>query len=183
MKNVLVADIMTREPRSVKPETNLLECARTMVKKRAGSLLLVHGKKLVGIISRRDILWALVKKSKEDLSQIRAVDISPRKIATIKPTKTVEEALKKMKKFKFERLPVIQNKELVGIITLRDILNFHPELYPGLREYDQIEEESEKIKRFKKRKISDGICEECGNRDMLVEFNGMMICESCRDST
>lgn len=183
MKHVLVADIMTREPRSIKPETNLLQCARVMVKKRAGSLLLVTGRKLVGIISRRDILWALVKKSKEDLSKIRAIDISPRKIATIKPTRSVAEALKKMKKLKFERLPVIQNKELVGIITLRDILNFHPEIYPELHEYEQIAEESAKLKRFKKRKVSDGICEECGSRDMLIEFNGMMICESCRDST
>jgi predicted transcriptional regulator len=154
-----------------------------MVQKRAGSLLLVSGKRLVGIISRKDILWALVKKSKEDLSQIRAIDISPRKIATIKPTKTIGEALKKMKKLKFERLPVIKNKELVGIITLRDILNFHPEIYPELKEYEQIQEESQKLQRYKKRKVSDGICEECGNRDMLIEFNGMLICESCRDST
>jgi CBS domain-containing protein len=183
MKNVLVADLMTREPRSVKPETNLLQCAKILVQKRAGSLLLVSGKRLVGIISRKDILWALVKKSKEDLSQIRAVDISPRKIATIKPTKTIGEALKKMKKLKFERLPVIQNKELVGIITLRDILNFHPEIYPELKEYEQIQEEAQKLQRYKKRKVMDGICEECGNRDLLVEFNGMLVCESCRDST
>lgn len=183
MKGVLVADLMTREPRSVLPETTLLQCAKIMVQKRAGSLLLVTGKKLVGIISRKDILWALVKKSKEDLSQIRAVDISPRKIATIKPTKSIYEALKKIKKLKFERLPVIQNKELVGIITLRDILNFHPEIYPELKEHEQIAEESEKLKRFKKRKVIEGMCEECGNREMLVEFNGMLICESCRDST
>jgi len=187
MINVLVADIMTREPYIVSPETNLLQCARIMIKKRTGSLLLVTGKRLVGIISRRDILWALVKKSQNDLSKIRAIDISPRKIATIKPSKTIKEALKKMKKFRFERLPVIQNKELVGIITLRDILNFHPDVSPELKEYSEIKEEEEKIKRLqlaKKRKIiRDGICEECGGRDMLVEFNGMLICESCRDST
>ncbi len=183
MKGILVADLMTREPRSVLPETNLLQCAKQMVQKRAGSLLLVKEKKLVGIIARKDILWALVKKSKEDLAMIRAIDISPRKIATIKPTKSISEALRKMKDLKFERLPVIQNKELVGIITLKDILNFHPELYPELKESEQIAEEAEKLKRFKKRKVSDGICEECGNRDMLVEFNGMLVCESCRNST
>jgi CBS domain-containing protein len=187
MINVLVADIMTREPYSVSPETTLLQCARTMIKNRTGSLLLVVGKRLVGIISRRDILWALVKKSQNDLSKIRAIDISPRKIATIKASKTIEEALRKMKKLKFERLPVIQNKELVGIITLRDILNFHPDVSPEIKEYSEIKEEEAKIKRLqlaKKRKIiRDGICEECGNRDMLVEFNGMLICESCRDST
>ena len=85
--------------------------------------------------------------------------------------------------FNAMQITVVQNKELVGIITLRDILNFHPEVYPELREYEQIAEESSKLNRFKKRKIIDGICEECGNREMLVEFNGMLICESCRDST
>lgn len=187
MLNILVADIMTREPYSVSPETSLMQCARIMIKQRTGSLLLVIGKKLVGIISRRDILWALVKKTQNDLSKIRAIDISPRKIATIKSSKTIEEAMRKMKKFKFERLPVIQNKELVGIITMRDIINFHPDISPELKEYSDIKEEEEKIQRLrlaKKRKIiRDGICEECGNRDMLVEFNGMLICESCRDST
>ena len=37
-----------------------------------------------------------------------------------------------MKKFKFEKLPVIHNKELVGVITVKDILNFNPELYPSV---------------------------------------------------
>ena len=79
-----------------------MECAKQMVKKKVGSLLLVDKKKLVGFISQMDILWALVKKSKDDLTQIKAIDISPRKIATMKPTSTIKEAIGKMKKFKFE---------------------------------------------------------------------------------
>ena len=75
MKDVLVSDIMTREPIIIKPTTNLLECARKMVRKRVGSLLLVDKKKLVGFISQKDILWALIKKSKEDLSNIKAITI------------------------------------------------------------------------------------------------------------
>ncbi|HJX51036.1 MAG TPA: CBS domain-containing protein [Candidatus Nanoarchaeia archaeon] len=182
INHILVADLMTREPLSIKPETNLLDCAKIMVKKKTGSLLLVLGKRLIGIISLRDILWALVKKSKEDLSKIKAVDISPRKIATISPLRTIGDALKKMKNLKFERLPVIQNNELVGILTIKDILNFHPEIYPELDEYSEIREEEEKLNRIRKKGIVDGICERCGTRDMLVKFNGMRICVSCRDS-
>jgi CBS domain-containing protein len=183
MKNILVADLMTCEPRCIKPETNLLKCSEIMVKKKAGSLLLVKQKKLVGIISRKDILWALVKKSPSDLSKIRAIDVSPRKIATISPNKTIKEALQKMKKLKFSRLPVIHKKELVGIITIKDILNFHPELYPELREQEQIQEESEKLRRYQKaQKRSSGICEECGNSGVLFDFNGMLVCESCMNS-
>ena len=116
MKKILVADIMTREPVTINPEMNLLECAKKMVRKRVGSLLIVNKKKLVGFIDQKDILWALIKKSKKDLSTIKAIDISPKKIATIKPFFTIKEATQKMKKLKFERLPVIHNKELIGII-------------------------------------------------------------------
>ncbi len=66
MDNISIANIMTRDPITVKPETNLLECARKMVRKRVGSLLLVDKKRLVGFISQKDILWALIKKTKEE---------------------------------------------------------------------------------------------------------------------
>ncbi len=185
MYKILVSDIMTREPISISPKSNLLECAKRMVQKRTGSLLLLENKKLVGLISTQDILWALVKKSQEDLSKIIAKDISPKKIATIKPSATLEEALKKMKESKFERLPVIDNAELVGIITIKDILSFNPEIYPELEEFAKIREESKKLKLVKKakEKISsqEGICEECGNYGPLYRNKGMLVCSSCKN--
>jgi len=186
MKAIIVADVMTRSPIVIKPETNLLECAKKMVRKRVGSLLIIEKKKLVGFLSRKDILWALIKKSKKDLKDINAIDISPKKIATTKPHSTIKEALSKMKKFKFDKLPVVHEKQLVGIITAKDILNFHPELYPELEEFARIKEEANKLKRVKKAKdrksIHEGICEECGAQDFLYRINGMLICESCRNS-
>lgn len=185
MENILVSDLMTREPITTGPNTNLLECANKMVKKKIGSLLIADKKRLLGILSEYDILWALTKKSKEDLSKIRAIEISPKKIATIRPDAKLEEAWNKMKNLKFERLPVIQDKELVGLITARDILNFNPNLYPELDEFAKIREESRKLKAIKKAKgresFKEGICEECGNQGMLYRFNGQLICESCRE--
>jgi CBS domain-containing protein len=185
MRNILVSDIMTRDPNSVKPDTNLLECAKKMVRKRTGSLLLVDRKKLKGIICQKDILWALIKKRKEDLPKIKAIDISPRKIATIKPHATVEEAVNKMKKLRFERLPVIQNGELEGILTVKDILNFYPHLYNDLNEFSKIKDQTNKLKRVKKVKgknfVRSGVCEECGRWDVLYKINGLFICETCRD--
>jgi CBS domain-containing protein len=186
MYKILVSDIMTREPITIKPNENLLECAKKMVKKKTGSLLLVENKKLVGLISTQDILWALIKKSKEDLSKIQAKDISPKKIAITKPSASLDEALKKMKESKFERLPVVENTELVGIITIKDILSFNPEIYPELEEFARIREEARKLKLVKKAKEKDkiplheGICEECGNYAPLDRYKGMLVCASCR---
>jgi len=186
MKKIVVSDVMTREPVKIFPDTNLLECSKKMVKKRLGSLLIVDKKKLIGFISNKDILWALIKKSKEDLSKIKAIDISPKKIATIKPTSTIEEAVQKMKKLKFYRLPVVTENELVGIISMKDILNFYPELYLELKELSDIREETKKLQRIKKaetRKMTEGICEECGEQRTLYKIDGILICESCMNST
>ena len=186
MKKVLVADVMTREPVTAKPNENLLNCAKKMVRKKVGSLLLVNKKKLVGFIDQRDILWALIKKSKDDLSKIKAIDISPKKIATIKSSSTIQEVIMKMKKLKFERLPVVNANEIVGIITMKDVLSFHPEVYPELEELNKIREETEKLKRIKKIKnrafMHEGVCEECGQTDVLYRVHGMLICESCKSS-
>ena len=84
MEGTRVSDIMTQDPITIKPSASLLDCAKKMVQKRVGSLLIVENKKLIGFVSQRDILWAITKKSKTDLSKIKAVDISPRKIATVK---------------------------------------------------------------------------------------------------
>jgi CBS domain-containing protein len=186
MKRVLVSDIMTRQAVTAKPDINLLECARAMVKKKVGSLILVRDKKIVGIITNRDILWAIVKKSRSDLSDIKASDISPRKIITIKPSATLDEAIVKIKKFKFYRLPVVQNGELVGVVTMRDILTFHPEVYAQIGELEGIKEETAKMRRVRqargREEVSDGICEECGERGPLYRENGMLICASCLSS-
>jgi len=186
MGRILISDIMTRNPIIINPKTDLLKCAKKMVSKNIGSLLITENKKLIGFITQRDILWALIKKSKEDLSKINAIDISPKKIATTKPSASINDTIKKMKKLKFERLPVIYEKKLVGVITAKDILNFNPEFYPELEEFAKIREEEEKLKRIKRVNIKEfrieGICEECGNQDSLSKFNGMLVCDSCKNS-
>jgi CBS domain-containing protein len=187
MKNILVSDVMTREPVSALPNINLLDCAKIMVKKKVGSVLLVKDKKLVGFISEKDILLALIKKGKGDLHKIKAVDVSARKIAVISPFANLMKAIEKMKTTKFDRLPVIQKGELVGVITKKDILNFHPELYPELDEFEQIREESEKMQRFQmakknKRMGSGGICEECGRAANLQHVNGALMCNRCAEA-
>ncbi len=185
MTRVMVADLMTHEPITIKPDTNLLDCIKELVKKRIGCLIIAEKKELKGFISSDDILWVLTKKPKEDLSSIKAKDISPKKIVSIRPDATIDEALKKMKKTKFERLPVLQNKEVVGLITAKDILNFHPEIYPELKEFAKIREESRKLKQLKTKEMSsthEGICEECGNQELLYKINGMWVCESCKET-
>jgi CBS domain-containing protein len=186
MESVTVADVMTRNPITIDPEESLLSCTKKMVKKKVGSLILTKDKKVVGFLSQKDILWALVKKSKKDLKNIKVKDISPKKVATIRPTSNLHEAIEKMKKRKFERLPVVgKGKILIGIISIKDILSYNPGMYPELEEFAKIRNEQEKLNRIRKIKSKesvDGICEECGESETLYRFNGMLICDSCKGS-
>ena len=186
MENILVADVMTREIFTAKPDTSLLECAKMMIRKKVGSLPIVDKKNLVGFLSQRDILWAIVKNPRTKLSEITAKDLSPKKIATLKPDTTLDIAIKKMNSLKFDRFPVVKNNELLGIVTSKDILSFHPEFYPELEELSMIREEEEKLKRIKITKegphVTDGVCEECGDRGPLYRIHGMLVCDSCRSS-
>ncbi|MEX0920130.1 MAG: CBS domain-containing protein [Candidatus Pacearchaeota archaeon] len=187
MENVLVSDVMARNPVTVRPETSILECAKKMFKKKVGSLIISDKKRFLGVISNIDILWALTKKPGADFSKIDGRSISQKKIATIKPSATINEAINKMKRVKFFRIPVVKNGEVLGIITMRDILSFHPELYKELGEIEQIKEDMKRIASIGKEEnevVKDGICEECGDRGVLYRRgSGELVCNSCFEST
>lgn len=179
---VKVGDIMTRNFISVKPSTSILECAKKMVRKRVGSLILKENNKLKGIITEGDVIWAMIKKSRKELDKIEASEIAPKKLVTIKPSADLFQALQKMKKTKYRWLPVTINKNIIGFLTLKDVLRIEPSLFETASEIMQIREESEKLKRRKAGKtFKEGLCEECGNFSMLYRVDNRMICESCRD--
>ncbi|OIO41319.1 hypothetical protein COU56_04085 [Candidatus Pacearchaeota archaeon CG10_big_fil_rev_8_21_14_0_10_31_9] len=182
-ERIRVGDVMTRDFVHMSPDSTALECAKTMMKKRVGSLVVKEGDKLHGIITEKDLVWAMTKKP-DKLKEIRAKDILTRKIITISPEATIHQALDKMNRKKLRRLPVVNNKRIVGYVTLKDIVKFMPDLFEESREFERIREESEKMK--KSQSASEGtfhenICEECGNFDILEKIDGRMICESCRD--
>ncbi len=182
MNNVVVADVMNRSPTTVSPDSKILYCAKLMVKKKLRLVLIVNKeKKLVGIISKKDLLWAIVKKSCKNLEEVKVIDISPKKIAKTTPMRTIPEVIDKMKNLGFDQLPVIEyGGRLVGLISIRDIFDFHPEFSPELEELKKISQEKENLKKAKTQEIiSDGICEDCGNREVLFKFNGMLLCGSC----
>src|SRR3989344_3753333 len=183
---IKVGDVMTRNFVSAKPDGNLIDCAKEMVKGRVGSLIIKEGQKLVGVLTERDILWAMIKKPKAELENVKAKDIATRKIVAVKPSADVYEALQKMKKQKYRRLPVVFKGNVVGLLTINDILRIEPALFETASEIMQIREESEKIKRmhFSKgagKRIEEDMCEECGNYDLVSKIDSRLLCESCRE--
>lgn len=179
---VKVGDIMTRNFVSVNPDTNLVNCAREMMKKRVGSLVLKDGQKLAGLLTEKDIIWAMTKKGARGLDKIKARDVASKKIATIKPGADLYEALQRMKKLKFRRLPVTVDGNVIGMLTLKDVLRIEPSLFSDINKIEEIREESEKMKRVKGEKwVKEGVCEECGNFNVLYKVDNRVICLECKD--
>ncbi len=181
-EKIRVGDVMTRKFVHLHPDTSLIECAKSMIKNRVGSIVLKEEDNLKGIITEKDIVWAVSKNS--NLKKIKASDVATKKILTIKPETPLKEAIGKMNKNKLRRMPVISNKKVIGYVTLKDIVKFIPSIFEESRGYEKIREEEEKIKKSQsaiKGYFHEAPCEECGNFDMLERVDGRMICESCID--
>lgn len=184
---VKVGDIMTRDFVSVKPDVNITDCARLMIKKRVGSLILQENEELKGLLTERDIIWVMTKKPLDELKMIKARDVANKKVITIKPNADLYDALQKMRKNKYRWLPVVIKKKVIGFLTLKDILKIEPSLFEIAREGWQIKEEEEKLRRASRRssfnlRAEEGICEECGNVGFLYKTDGRLICDNCRES-
>ena len=169
---------MTRNFIHISPDTDLRQCAKTMIKKRVGSLIIKEGDNLKGILTEKDIVWAVVKKSKHELKNIKAKDLMKRKVITIKPGADITEAMTKFRKKKIRRLPVVENGKLIGFLTSKDILKIDPGLFEMIAQTIKIKEETEKLKRHKILR-QQGICEECGEFGILCKSEAQAICEEC----
>lgn len=176
---IQVGDVMTRDFVSAKPEIPVLSAVKLMVKKRVGSLVLEENGFLKGILTEKDIMWALSKQ--KDLSDIKAGEICSRKITTIKPSADIYDAIMLMRKKKFRRLPVTVDKKVIGYLTLKDVLRIQPELFEIAREGYHIRWPAKQKTEKAPTAVREGVCEECENFDILYESDGKMLCEDCRD--
>jgi len=182
MRRISVGDIMTRNFVSARPEASLHECSRIMAKERVDSLLITEKKHLIGILTARDILWAITKKSGLDLKKIRGMDIATKKLAVIKPSADMSQAIKKMRLLNFRRLPVLSNSEVIGVVTLKDILAIEPSLYAEMHSLmDEIREEERKVERAGAPWPLEGLCDNCGALSDLLKVNEILLCQDCRE--
>ena len=181
---IKVGDIMTRNFISVKPDISISDCAKEMIKKHVGSLIVMENQVLKGILTEKDIVWVVVKK--QDLSKIKARDIMTRRVVSIAPGKDISEAMDRITKTRFRVLPVTIQNRVIGVITLKDILRIQPSLSESLRESIQIKEETEKRKRSEaaltgETWVKEGECVECGAYGLLYNIDNRLLCESCSD--
>ncbi len=126
-----VGTVMRTELKTVAPETTLVAAQEILEQEKINHLLIVdRNNELMGIISDRDLKksWAssATTLSKNELiyllDQVTVAAIMTRKTLTISPATTIERAALLMNQHRINALPVLEDDELVGIITSRDVM-------------------------------------------------------------
>ncbi len=116
-----LADIMTRDVFTTAPDVPVADVARSMVKGRVGSALVMRGSMLVGIFTERDVLRAAA--SGKDLTTSRVADWMTSDPETVDADVDSEDAAELMLSRGFRHLPIVEGNECVGIVSLRDVLS------------------------------------------------------------
>jgi len=120
LEGVRVKDIMTPEIHSVTPETSIQRLVDGyLMRYKHGGFPVVSGSRLLGMVTNQDVRRIRI----EQWDEVTVEDIMKPmdKLVTIKPENKVSDALLLMSKWDVGRLPVMENTNLVGIITRSDI--------------------------------------------------------------
>ena len=116
-----VHEVMTERPRCVTPETPVSEAAQLMETDDIGSLPIVDGEQLAGMVTDRDIVIRAVAKGK-DPRGMPVREVASGELVTVQADDNLSDALKLMASHQVRRLPVVdQDNRLVGILAQADI--------------------------------------------------------------
>ncbi len=116
-----IRDSMTSNPRGVEPSTPVIEAARLMKSEDVGSLPILEGERLVGMVTDRDIVLRVVAEGK-DVQSSTVGEIASRDLVTVDPQQDLDEALRLMARHQVRRLPVCEEDgRLVGIVAQADV--------------------------------------------------------------
>ncbi len=113
--------IKDRRVYSIAAESTVLEAARFMMEHSIGALPVLRNGELVGIISERDVMNRVVAAGRlpGHTAVTEVMTANPRSVS---PDESIDECLFLMKEFGFRHLPVCHDKQLKGLISLRDLL-------------------------------------------------------------
>jgi len=115
-----VSELMQQEVWLTDPDESLADAAKRMRDHGVGSLAVLDGEELVGILTERDVLWATADGATAHLTKVTTYMSSPPVV--VSPDMDVVEAGRLMVKWDVRHLPVVALGQLRGMISARDLL-------------------------------------------------------------
>jgi CBS domain-containing protein len=115
-----VSEVMTPDPIIMDHDASAQDAARYMRDAGVGDVLIQQDGKLVGIVTDRDIVVRVVADGKAP-EQTTLGDCCSRELHTLKSNMDADEAVNVMREFAVRRIPVVDNGQAVGIVSIGDL--------------------------------------------------------------
>jgi CBS domain-containing protein len=107
----------------IPPEATVFDAIQLMANKNIGALPVMSGGRLIGIFTERDYTRKIALAGKTSRQTSVKEVLSP-DVITVAPDESVEECMKLMTEHRIRHLPVLQNDEVVGLISIGDLVNW-----------------------------------------------------------
>lgn len=174
---LMVRDVMSSPVIEAGEADTAEELARKMHRYKVGAVVVTKNGAPVGIVTKTDLIEKVVSRNLRP-SDVKASEIMSSPLHTIEPDEALEDALRKMTALKVSRLVVTYKNRVVGIVSVKDILQVTPEILEIVRENMRIRGITLPSSR---EGYLEGYCDGCGEwSDMLLNVDGQYLCEECR---
>jgi CBS domain-containing protein len=111
-----------RDVVTIEPSASLAAAAKLLAEKRIGAVLILGAdRRIVGILSERDIVRALGERGTAALEEPVSQTMT-RKVSTCTETETVSNIMERMTAGKFRHMPVVDQGQPVGMISIGDVV-------------------------------------------------------------
>lgn len=114
-----VRDVMTTNPSTLEASATVREAAELMAREDIGNVLVVENGEVQGIVTDRDIVVRVIAKGNDGDASIR--EACSTGLETLSPDDSAEDAVKKMEQANVRRLPVVEDGNPVGIVSIGDL--------------------------------------------------------------
>jgi len=106
---------------SIASTDTVLQAIKMMTELHIGAVLVTEGGKIVGIYTERDYVYKGEAEGRQ-AKDTKVKDVMSSRMITVTKDSTIEQCMALMRKHSFRHLPVVENDQLVGLVSIRDIL-------------------------------------------------------------
>jgi CBS domain-containing protein len=115
-----IRELMTPNPVVLPGTASVHEAACAMRDAEIGDVIVLEHNQICGIVTDRDIVVRLVAEA-QDPATTTLADLCSHALVTVRPTDSIEEAVRLMRSHTIRRLPVVEGGQAVGIVSLGDL--------------------------------------------------------------